>query len=222
MQLSGTEYLESLRDGRVLYLGSERVEDVTSHPAFRNAAGTFAKIQDALRDPANRDMLTYEEDGARHAFYWLKPRSREDLVWRWRAHRYVADLTYGMIGRTQDFYAGFVTALAMQPEALDTGSHRFGANVVAYYEHLRDNDLFICNAVTPPPGIRQRESFVARGKTLPAVNGGRNMRPAGGKADLAAATSNAFPFDRGRGRRAEARCGPSSSRISPAVSQRRR
>ena len=119
MQLSGTEYLESLRDGRVLYLGSERVEDVTSHPAFRNAAGTFAKIQDALRDPANRDMLTYEEDGARHAFYWLKPRSREDLVWRWRAHRYVADLTYGMIGRTQDFYAGFVTALAMQPEALD-------------------------------------------------------------------------------------------------------
>ena len=169
MQLSGTEYLESLRDGRVLYLGSERVEDVTSHPAFRNAAGTFAKIQDALRDPANRDMLTYEEDGARHAFYWLKPRSREDLVWRWRAHRYVADLTYGMIGRTQDFYAGFVTALAMQPEALDTGSHKFGANVVAYYEHLRDNDIFICNAVTPPPGIRQRESFVARGKTLPAL-----------------------------------------------------
>ncbi len=39
MLLSGNEYLESLRDGRVVYIGRERVDDVTSHPAFRNAAG---------------------------------------------------------------------------------------------------------------------------------------------------------------------------------------
>ena len=52
MQLSGTEYLESLRDGRVLYLGSERVEDVTSHPAFRNAAGTSPRDSPRSRTSA--------------------------------------------------------------------------------------------------------------------------------------------------------------------------
>ena len=35
---TGDEYLESLRDGREVYLDGERVEDVTTHPAFRNSA----------------------------------------------------------------------------------------------------------------------------------------------------------------------------------------
>ena len=34
---TGAEYLESLRDGREVYIYGERVEDVTTHPAFRNA-----------------------------------------------------------------------------------------------------------------------------------------------------------------------------------------
>jgi 4-hydroxyphenylacetate 3-monooxygenase len=32
----GSEYLESIRDGRENYCYGERVEDVTTHPAFRN------------------------------------------------------------------------------------------------------------------------------------------------------------------------------------------
>ena len=34
---TGAEYLESLRDGREVYINGERVEDVTTHPAMRNA-----------------------------------------------------------------------------------------------------------------------------------------------------------------------------------------
>jgi hypothetical protein len=63
MLRTGKEHLESLRDGRVVYIGSEKVDDVTRHPAFRNAAATVAAIYDMKADPANRDTLTYEEDG---------------------------------------------------------------------------------------------------------------------------------------------------------------
>jgi hypothetical protein len=35
---NGAEYLESLRDGRVVFIYGERVADVTTHPAFRNTA----------------------------------------------------------------------------------------------------------------------------------------------------------------------------------------
>jgi 4-hydroxyphenylacetate 3-monooxygenase len=35
MLLTGDEYLESIRDGRRVNVGSERVDDVTTHPAFR-------------------------------------------------------------------------------------------------------------------------------------------------------------------------------------------
>ena len=36
MLKTGAEHLETLRDGRVVYLGRERVDDVTTHPAFAN------------------------------------------------------------------------------------------------------------------------------------------------------------------------------------------
>ena len=37
---TGEEYLKSLQDGREIYIYGERVKDVTTHPAFRNAAQT--------------------------------------------------------------------------------------------------------------------------------------------------------------------------------------
>ena len=36
MLRTGKEHLESLRDGRVVYVGGERIDDVTRHPAFRD------------------------------------------------------------------------------------------------------------------------------------------------------------------------------------------
>jgi len=38
MLKAGAEHLRQLRDGRKVYIGSEKVDDVTSHPAFRHAA----------------------------------------------------------------------------------------------------------------------------------------------------------------------------------------
>jgi 4-hydroxyphenylacetate 3-monooxygenase len=66
MLLTGDEYLESIRDGRRVYLGGERVEDVTVHPAFRNAARSFAMIYDRKRAPENRELMSFEEDGERY------------------------------------------------------------------------------------------------------------------------------------------------------------
>jgi 4-hydroxyphenylacetate 3-monooxygenase len=51
MLMTGSEYLESIRDGRRVYIGSERVDDVTTHPAFRNAAQTLATVYDRKRAP---------------------------------------------------------------------------------------------------------------------------------------------------------------------------
>ena len=64
MLLSGDEYLDSLRDGRVVYIGRERVDDVISHPAFKNAASSFAMIYDRKRAPEERELMVCEEDGA--------------------------------------------------------------------------------------------------------------------------------------------------------------
>ena len=59
---TGAEYLESLRDGREVYIYGERVADVTTHPAFRNAARSVARLYDALHDPRTKDVLTGPTD----------------------------------------------------------------------------------------------------------------------------------------------------------------
>lgn len=63
MLMIGSEYLQSIRDGRRVYIGSERVDDVTTHPAFRNAAQTLATIYDRKRAPENREVMTCEGYG---------------------------------------------------------------------------------------------------------------------------------------------------------------
>ena len=43
--------LERMRDGRAVYIGAERVDDVTAHPAFRDGAHTIAGLYDLKADP---------------------------------------------------------------------------------------------------------------------------------------------------------------------------
>jgi len=106
MLATGSEKLERMRDGRVVYIGAERVDDVTSHPAFRNGARTIAALHDLKADPAKRDLFTFEEDGERIGLQWLRCRSREDLARRMRAMKAIADASYGLIGRSPDHVAG--------------------------------------------------------------------------------------------------------------------
>ena len=168
MLRTGNEHLETLRDGRVVYIGGERVDDVTTHPAFRGAAGTVAAIYDMKADPANRDSMTYEEDGARHSIYFLRPKTRDDLQRRMMAHRKIADLTFGMFGRSPDHVASFVTGMAMKPDALPA-PHAYAANLANYYRHIRDNDTYVVYAVVPPQAARNPEFYQKQNIPLPTL-----------------------------------------------------
>src|SRR2546430_13150378 len=135
------EHLESLRDGRIVYIGSGRVDDVVGHPAFRTAAATVAAVYDMKADPVNRDAMSYEEDGGRHSIYFLRARNGEDLQRRMVGHRRIADLTYGMFGRSPDHVASFVTGMAMKADELKRPCGH-PENLLGYYRYIRDNDLY--------------------------------------------------------------------------------
>lgn len=169
MLLTGAEKLERLRDGRRLYVGSERVEDVTRHPAFRHGAETIAGLYDFKADPAQHELLTFEEDAERYSLYWLRCRSREDLTRRMRALKAIADFTYGMFGRSPDHVAGMVTGLAMNPSVLENLQPGFGSNLIRYYEHTRRNDLYLCFATIPPTGLRSTELFPGQERDDPSL-----------------------------------------------------
>src|SRR5581483_125492 len=115
---TGKSYLEALANrGGEVYVGSERIDNVATHPAFRNAARAVAALYDITSDPKNRDQLTFvdPEDGRRYSNIFLKPKSRADLEARNRAHDAWARSTWGLFGRSPDHVAGWITGMACCP-----------------------------------------------------------------------------------------------------------
>src|SRR5580765_1089131 len=80
---TGAEYLDSLRDDRVVYIYGERVKDVTTHPAFRNTARMVARLYDALHDDKRKDRILLPTDtgngSVTHAFF-KAPKTMDDLI----------------------------------------------------------------------------------------------------------------------------------------------
>jgi aromatic ring hydroxylase len=86
---TGQEYLESLRDGRRLYVGGELIDDVTTHPKTRGYAQAIAEYYDLHHDPEHQDVLTFvDDDGVRHPMHWFLPGSKEDVKRRRAYHEF--------------------------------------------------------------------------------------------------------------------------------------
>jgi len=169
MLRTGQEHLERLNDGRIVYIGDERVDNVTTHPAFKNAARTIAAIYDMKADPANAETLSFVENGERCSMYFLQARTQEDLRRRTRAHRMIADLTHGLFGRSPDHFASSVTAMAMDPDVFESAARPYSESLVAYYRHLRHNDVYVGYAVLPPQAARDPTFYQRQSLPVPSL-----------------------------------------------------
>ena len=167
--MTGEEYLDSIRDGRRVFIGGELVGDVTTHPAFRNAARSFAMIYDRKRAPENRDVMTFEEDGETFSTYFLLPRTREDLQRRFETHRRIASWTHGLLGRSPDNFPSYVSGLVMDPALFDRIRQGFGDNMRNYYRSMRANDVFASHTVTNPQGWRPANPADGEARTPPTL-----------------------------------------------------
>src|SRR4051794_41723592 len=94
--LTGAEYLESMRDGRDVWIDGERVADVTEHPAFRNSARSIARLYDAMHAPQSRDLLTAEDrHGIRTHRFFMPSYSADDLLASREAIAHWSRMSYG-------------------------------------------------------------------------------------------------------------------------------
>lgn len=81
---TGQQYLDGLRDKRAeVWVGGERVTDVTTHPATRHAARSIATLYDLQHEPPG-DAMTYRSptSGEPVGLSFLQPRTRDDLLRR--------------------------------------------------------------------------------------------------------------------------------------------
>jgi 4-hydroxyphenylacetate 3-monooxygenase len=132
---TGSEYLRSLRDGRSIFVDGERVKDVTTHPAFREAARSIAHLFDMAAAPENRELMTYPspKTGAPVWRAWQIPKTHDDLRAKRRAAEAWAETTFGLMGRTPDHVAGFIAGFAAKPALFAAGGAHFADNLQKIY-----------------------------------------------------------------------------------------
>ena len=153
---TGQEYIESLRDGREIWIHGERVKDVTTHPAFRNTVRMLARLYDALHDEKRNSILCTETDtgsgGYTHKFY-RAPRNVEELIGTRDAIAEWARVTYGWMGRSPDYKAAFLATLGADPDFYEP----FQENARRWYKKAQEEVTFVNHAVVNPPVDRNKE-----------------------------------------------------------------
>src|SRR5690606_7013656 len=66
--------------------------------------------------------------------------------------------SYGLLGRSPDHVSSFITGMMLKPEVFEVEGHGFRKNLEAYYQYIRDNDLYVTYAVHPPSGAKDWSS----------------------------------------------------------------
>jgi 4-hydroxyphenylacetate 3-monooxygenase len=165
---SGSDYLKSLKDGRQIFLDGDKIADVTTHPALRGAARSFAKLYDIAAAPEMRERMTFTspKTGEPVLRAYQIPRSHADLAARRRFSETWAESTFGLMGRTPDHVAGFLCGFAATPDLFKAAGQKFADSVVSFYESARDQHLYVSYAIVPPQIDRSKPAHKQSDPTL--------------------------------------------------------
>ena len=155
---TGAEYVEGLRGGgREVWLGGERVRDVTEHPAFagslRGMAGFYdwqhRHAKECVIASGGRDGEPAPPMGVSH----LVPRSADDLRRRHRGLERLARYGVGMLGRTPDYLNVTFAGFAGQPtiwRGTENGNEAGTENLIAYQREMAEKDLALTHTLIHP------------------------------------------------------------------------
>ena len=166
MVRTGQQYIESLRDGRQVFLDGDLVSEVVDHPAYRNAVRSTAGLYDYQAAPENVEAMTFESptSGERVNRYWQLPESYDQLVTRRKAMEAWAECTYGYMGRSPDHVASSLAGMMMRLDLFKAHGEERANALSDYFQYVRDNDLFVTYTITNPQGwTGEHDEFLVAG-----------------------------------------------------------
>ncbi|WP_241236279.1 4-hydroxyphenylacetate 3-hydroxylase family protein [Brevibacillus marinus] len=160
MSRSREEYLSRLRDGRTVWLGNQRVEDVASHPAFRGTVDTVASLLELQDHPDWRETLTFPlpPSGIRAHMAFLVPDRQSDIRRRRRAFEIWANRTLGVMSRLSEYSRSLVTGWYADRYLLGDSVPHFAEKIERYYRESCRADWLSTAAGHDPQVDRSKKS----------------------------------------------------------------
>ncbi|KAA9381325.1 4-hydroxyphenylacetate 3-hydroxylase N-terminal domain-containing protein [Microbispora amethystogenes] len=150
MTRTGKDYLDALRDGRTIWLDGERVDDLTTHPAFRRSVRSIADLYDLTAEhPETLTASVPGVDGPVSRAYQI-PRTKDELKAKGRAFKLWSEATFGFLGRSPDYMASAVAGMATVPGVLARDGFDGSANLLAHWRRMAEGDLYQAHTLVNP------------------------------------------------------------------------
>lgn len=150
------QYLQSLRDNRVVYCEGERVKDVTKHPIVGLCARAGALDYLMAHDKTYRDtFVTHDEKGEEYSFVFHPARKAEDLMRLREIVQVLARIRYGEGGGSKFTGVDALHAVAIASRRVDKaiGTH-YADRVERFREYMKKNDTAVIACVSDVKGDR--------------------------------------------------------------------
>ena len=151
------EYIESIRDGREVYMNGEKIKDVPTHHAFKPIVDIRARIYDMAHDENTRQIMTYTDNkGETNAISLKLPHTQQDWHDKRKATDTVFNDTGGVVTRVGDETVGEVWSLYDGQDILNEVDPRFADNIKRHVHRITKTDPFHVSANTDPKGDRSK------------------------------------------------------------------
>ena len=148
---NGAEYVNGLRDEREVWIGGERLRDVTEHRAFAGSIRGLAGFFDWQCQHANECVVEEPSSGQSIGISHLIPKSVDDLNRRHRGLERLARYSVGMLGRTPDYVSLTFAGFAGQPSLWAANGNADGANnLIAFQREIAAKDLALSHTIIHP------------------------------------------------------------------------
>lgn len=158
------QYIQSLRDGRQVYVDGRKIGDVTEDPRFRRAVDHLALAYEMAQDTnwSAKCVTTCAETGETITGCYKVPKSTEDLMFRrdtiYWASRYAGG--YIPFGSTKEIGTDAIFALRMICPKIDRKyGTSYAERIKDFHHYCQQNDLALAGAVTDPKGDRSLRPY---------------------------------------------------------------
>jgi 4-hydroxyphenylacetate 3-monooxygenase len=153
----GAQHVASVRDGRAVYLNGKKVDDVSTHPAYRHAVASAGALYDYQAHPDNIERMTFDIGGGlRVNRTWQMPKSYEELVERRKALVEWAEVSCGFMGRSPDHVASSMSGMMMGIDVFDAYDPKRANAFREWYDYARKSDLFLTYVINNVQGDRSK------------------------------------------------------------------
>ncbi len=153
---TGSEYIDSIRDAREVYINGERVKDLAAHPMLKPLIDIRARIYDMQHETATQRLLAYREDDEWNAIANKLPRTHGDWSDKRRATDTILEDIGGIVTRVGDETVGEMWSLFDGQSVLDEVDPQFSVNIRTHVDAVLRGDPFHVSANTDPKGDRSK------------------------------------------------------------------